>query len=37
MSTGIATQKIMMLPWFVMSALYTSGETNPNSGTLMPG
>ena len=29
MSTGIATQKIMIEPWFVMSALYSPGETRP--------
>ena len=25
--TGIATQKIMIEPWFVISALYSPGET----------
>ncbi len=36
-STGIATQKIMMVPWFVTSALYSAGETTPQPGTSMPG
>jgi hypothetical protein len=27
MSTGIATQKIMIVPWLVTSALYSPGET----------
>ena len=35
--TGIATQKIMMEPWFVTSALYSPGETTPNPGTGIPG
>ena len=33
-STGIATQKIMMAPWFVTSALYSAGETMPPAGHL---
>jgi hypothetical protein len=28
-STGIATQKIMIAPWFVISELYSFGETSP--------
>ncbi len=36
-STGIATQKIMMEPWFVISELYSAGETTPQPGTEMPG
>ncbi len=36
-STGIATQKIMIVPWFVTSALYSPGETTPKPGTEMPG
>ena len=36
-STGIATQNTMMLPWFVISALYWPGETWPKNGTFEPG
>jgi len=28
-STGIATQKIIMVPWFVTNALYWLGATSP--------
>ena len=35
--TGIATQKIMIEPWFVISELYSPGDTWPNPGTAMPG
>jgi hypothetical protein len=37
MSTGIATQKIMIVPWLVTSALYSLGETTPKPGTCSPG
>jgi hypothetical protein len=33
-STGIATQKIMIVPWFVISMLYSFGDTTPKPGTL---
>jgi hypothetical protein len=33
----MATQKIMIAPWLVMSALYWAGETSPKPGTSMPG
>ena len=36
-STGIATQKIMIVPWLVTSALYSAGDTMPKPGTCMPG
>ncbi len=36
-STGIATQKIMIEPWFVTSELYSPGDTTPKPGTEMPG
>ena len=36
-NTGIATQKIMMVPWFVTRALYSPGDTTPKPGTLSPG
>jgi len=32
MSTGIATQKIMIEPWFVTAALYSPGDMWPNNG-----
>jgi hypothetical protein len=35
--TGIATQKIMMVPWFVTRALYSAAVTMPQSGTDSPG
>ena len=35
--TGMATQKIMMVPWLVTRALYSPGETIPNPGTGIPG
>jgi hypothetical protein len=34
---GIATQKIMRLPWLVTSALYSWGPTIPKPGTGRPG
>ena len=30
-NTGMATQKIMTVPWLVTSALYSWGDTVPNS------
>ena len=37
-STGIATQKIMIVPWLVTSALYCAGLTMPpQAGTGSPG
>ncbi len=36
-STGIATQKIMMLPCIVTSELYWAADTRPKSGTASPG
>ena len=33
----MATQKIMIVPWFVTSALYSAGVTTPQPGTDMPG
>ena len=35
--TGIATQKIIIVPWLVTSELYSAGETTPKPGTLAPG
>ncbi len=37
MFTGIATQKIMIVPWLVTSALYSAAETMPQPGTSIPG
>ena len=34
---GIATQKIMIVPWFVTRELYSPAETTPKNGTSMPG
>ena len=36
-STGMATQKIMMVPCIVTSELYCPADTRPNSGTDSPG
>ena len=33
----MATQKIMIAPWFVIRWLYSFGETTPKPGTSMPG
>ncbi len=37
MSTGMATQKIMIVPCWVTSALYSPADTTPKPGTGSPG